>query len=259
MLTSEYMPIDMWPARFIEELRAIPAFERVGVYDEEIMSAPAPPKQAFLPGLFLFGHARGYHLPTWDQFRDYYLRALQQHQRYRSKLSLYMTEDGKGKPGFLWRMSGWYEDSIAHAFLYSILVLTYEDLDQSAFVLYDARADWKFKADFIIVRCDQGTKAARISIYGQSDDSREELEQKRDEQEREMKANTSDSSHWRNQTYHNMHLLKISKTGNAIVERNFHLFSEEAIERLLTDIDHFLGQQRKKRMSVADMLEYRGR
>ena len=50
-------------------------------------------------------------------------------------------EAGMPKQGLLWPMSGWYEDLIAHAFLYSVLVLAYEDIDRSAFALYDARAE----------------------------------------------------------------------------------------------------------------------
>src|SRR6266536_4222792 len=113
------MPIDMVPARFFDELGALPPWRRIGAYDETVMKAPVPPKQAFLPGLFLFGHARGYHLPTWDQFRSYYLKAIDQHKN-KAKFARNFTAGGQPKPGFLWRMSGWYEDSMAHAFLYSV-------------------------------------------------------------------------------------------------------------------------------------------
>ncbi len=117
------MPVDMVPARFCDELKALPPFARVGAFDRDVAKAPLPPKQAFLPGLFLFGHARGYRLPTWESFRDYYLRAIRQHKSYAAKFARNFEMDEEPKPGLLWRMSGWYEDSIAHAFLYSVLVL----------------------------------------------------------------------------------------------------------------------------------------
>jgi hypothetical protein len=255
------MPVDMWPVRFLEELEALPPFRRLGSYDEAIAKREAPPKQAFLPGLFLFGHARGYHLPAWDDFQRYYLKAINQHERYKDKPPFYFTGNDEPRPGFLHRMSGWYEDSIAHAFLHSVLVLAYEDLDQSALVLFDARIDWKMKADLIVLCCDgERTKALRVSIYGQSDEGRAALEHGRDEQERHTKANTSDSSHWRNKTHGALPLLKISKThGDVIVKQDFHLFSLEAMEQLMVDIDNTLERPRTKAMPIAKMLKYRGK
>jgi hypothetical protein len=136
-----------------------------------------------------------------------------------------------------------------------------EDVDQSALVLFDARIDWKMKADLIVLRCDgERTKALRVSIYGQSDEDRATLEHERDEQERHMKANTSDSSHWRNKTHGALPLLKISKTrGDVIMKQNFHLFSLEAMEQLMADIDNILEWPRTKAMPIARMLQYRGK
>lgn len=38
-------------------------------------------------------------------------------------------------------------------------------------VLYDARLDWKFKADFIVMRhSGADIKPVRVNIYGQTDD-----------------------------------------------------------------------------------------
>jgi hypothetical protein len=248
----------MVPARFFDELKRLPPFAREGAFDPKIAKAPLPPKQAFLPGLFLFGHARGYRLPTWESFREYYLRAIRQHKSYASKFALNFGANGEPEPGLLWRMSGWYEDSMAHAFLYSVLVLAYEDLDQSAFILYDARVDWKFKADFIVMRhSGADIKAVRVNIYGQTDDDRAKVEIERDDQERQMKVNTPISAHWRNETYRHLPVANISKaTGGVIVRQNFHLFSPEALEQLMNDVDDALARKRKK-IGIHDLLTYR--
>jgi len=253
------MPIDMVPARFFDELEVLPSFNRVGSYDPVISRVPLPPKQAFLPGLFLFGHARGYHLPTWDSFRRYYLRAISEHKSYKTKFAQNFDAAGEPKPGLLWRMSGWYEDSIAHAFLYSVLVLAYEDIDQSAFILYDARADWKFKADFIALRCTgANAKAVRINVYGQTDEERVQVEKERENQERQTKVNTSTSAHWGNSTYRDLPDVTISKAvGNVMVRQNYRLLSCEAIEQLMDSIDEAFQHSRTKKMTVDKLLSYR--
>ncbi len=113
----------------------------------------------------------------------------------------------------------------------------------------------------IVLRCDgERTKALRVSIYGQSDEDRATLEHERDEQERHMKANTSDSSHWRNKTHGALPLLKTSKIrGDVIVKQNFHLFSLEAMEQLMVDIENTLERPRTKAMPIARMLQHRGK
>jgi hypothetical protein len=253
------MPVDMLPARFFDELARIKPFQRHGAHDSTIQKAPLPPKQAFLPGLFLFNHAAGYRLPEWEHFMRYYVAAVRKHKSYASKFALCFTPEGAPKPGLLWRMSGWYEDSMAHAFLYSVLVLAYEDLDQSAFVLYDARADWKFKADFIITRSGPDRVAGvRVGIQGQNEEDRSKVEAQRDRQERDMKRNTLVSSHWNNQTYQTLPSVHVSRVdGEPITRQGFKLFSVEAMERLLMDVDTALGPPRRRSMPVQSMLAYR--
>jgi hypothetical protein len=125
--------------------------------------------------------------------------------------------------------------------------------------LFDARADWKFKANFIVLRCTgSGSSAVRINVYGRTDDERTQVEQEREGQERQMKANTSTSAHWRNETYHNLPAVNISKAGgNVIVKQNFRLFSPEAMEQLMDDIDNALHQPRTTKMSIDDLLVHR--
>ncbi len=77
-----------------------------------------------------------------------------------------------------------------------------------------------------------------MNVYGQTDDDRTKVELERGDQEREMKANTATSAHWRNETYRNLPAVNISKTvGKPIRVQNFHLFSIEAIEQLMNDVD----------------------
>jgi len=259
------MPVDMVPARFFDELGRIKPFQRHGQHDPAIQRAPLPPKQAFLPGLFLFNHAAGYRLPEWEHFMRYYVAAVHKHKSFEKKFSKCFTGefDAEGKPvpkpGLLWRMSGWYEDSMAHAFLYTVLVLAYEDLDQSAFVLYDARADWKFKADFIITRSTHdAVSGVCVGIQGQNEEDRAKVEAQRDRQERDMKQNTLVSSHWNNQTYQTLASVHVSRVdGTPLVKRGFKLFSVDAMERLMVDVDSALGQPRRAPMAVESMLAYR--
>lgn len=259
------MPVDMVPARFFDELRRIKPFQRYGQPDTAIQRVPLPPKQAFMPGLFLFNHAAGYRLPEWEHFLRYYVSAVHKHKSYEAKFATCFTGefDREGrpvpKPELLWRMSGWYEDSMAHAFLYSVLVLAYEDLDQSAFVLYDARTDWKFKADFVIIRSGPGTfGGVRVSIEGQNEEDRAKVDAQRDRQERDMKRNTAVSSHWNNRTYEMLATVRVSRSAELpLVRRGFKLFSVEAMERLLKDVDAALGGPRHHAMDLQSMLVYR--
>jgi len=259
------MPIDMIPARFFDELQRIKPFQRHGQLNSVIQKASLPAKQAFLPGLFLFNHAAGYRLPEWEDFKQYYVAAVHKHKNYAEKFAHCFTSalDDRHrpvpKPGLLFRMSGWYEDSMAHAFLYSVLVLAYEDTDHVAFVLYDARADWKFKADFIILQSTgDAMTGLRVSIEGQNEEDRARVELQRDNQERTTKANAAFSSHWANQTYNTLPLVRISRQNGTPITRNgFQLFNIEAMERLLTEVDSKLIQPRIVRMPVNDLLVFR--
>ena len=255
------MPTDMVPARFYDELNKLQPFCQIGRYDSHIATAPLPPKQALLPGLFLYCHARGYHLPSWEEFRLLYIDAVEQHFNFQTKFSRNFDIGADGtptpKPGLLFRMSGWYEDSIAHAFLYSVLVLAYEDIEQSSFVLFDARADWKFKADFVLIQCGIETKAVRISIAGQNEDNRARVEEDRDRQEREMKTNNSESSQWHNVTYDKLPLVTITKSRGAVITKNnFRLFSPEAMEQLMADIDAKTGHPRLRPVPIGKLLRF---
>jgi hypothetical protein len=247
------------PRRFFDELGRIRPFQRHGQHDPAIQKAHLPPKQAFLPGLFLFNHAAGYRLPEWEHFLRYYVAAVQKHKSYEKKFARCFTAEGEPLPGMLWRMSGWYEDSMAHAFLYTVLVLAYEDLDQSAFVLYDARADWKFKADFIITRsASEAVTGVRVGIQGQNEEDRAKMEAERDLQERDTKRNTLVSSHWNNETYQTLPSIHVSRVDGApIIKHGFKLFSVDAMERLMLDVDKALGQPRRSPMTVERMLAYR--
>lgn len=72
-----------------------------------------------------------------------------------------------------------------------------------------------------------------------------------------MKVNTSISAHWRNETYRHLPVANISKaTGDIIVKQHFHLFSLEALEQLMNDVDDALGRKRKK-IGIHDLLTYR--
>jgi hypothetical protein len=266
------MPVDMFPSRFFNELNDIPEFAREGSYDEVIMRAALPPKQAFLPGLFLMFHDCYYKLPSFADFRRFYLRALAKNDKFDEKFKVNFVDiepafDQAGnrrltpKPGLLWRMTGWYEDSMAHAFLYSVVVLAYEELDQSAFVLFDARSDWKFKADLVVVRVEEGeAKAVRVDISGQSEEHRPEVVKQRNQREKETKANNSVSSNLTNTTFEKMPVVQISRNdGEAIRKRNFKFFSVNALEKLLTDIDRKLQHPRSHPMVVPEMLKVKMR
>jgi hypothetical protein len=134
----------------------------------------------------------------------------------------------------------------------------YEDLEKSALVLYDARADWKLKADIILIRAEGKTvKGVRVKITGQDEAEREDVEEQRDERERQTKRNTQESSHRGNRTYDDLLVATISrKCKNPITRNNFRLFSIKAIRELILDIDKKLQCRRKQKVTVNDLLKY---
>jgi hypothetical protein len=249
------MPVDMVPARFIEELSALDAFRRYGKYDQRIQETRMPPKQAFLPGMFLYAHAAGYRLPTWESFSRYYVTAALKHKSVDKWAHCF--DGGMPRPGLLWRMSGWYADSITHAFLYSVLAVAYEDLSQNCWVLYDARCDWKFKADAVVISCMDKIRAARVSLEGKYEIDRHHEEIRRDQNERGTKQNASRSAHWGNETFKNMPLVRTSlEIGKPLILKGFRLLGTEALEKLCADLDVIVGP-RSQPMPVARMLGYR--
>ena len=98
----------------------------------------------------------------------------------------------------------------------------------------------------------------RVSIEGQNEEDRALVELQRDNQERAMKVNATFSSHWANQTYNTLPLVRVSRQdGTPITKNGFRLFNIEAMERLLTEIDSKLIQPRIVRMPVDGLLVFR--
>lgn len=85
------------------------------------------------------------------------------------------------------RIKTWYESGMAETYLYVCLVEAIEDNHKEGLVLYDPRADWKLKADVLVLI--RG-KMVRINAFDGDMLARPQIEAKRDEVERIRKRNT---------------------------------------------------------------------
>lgn len=128
----------------------------------------------------------------------------------------------------------WYESGMAETYLYSCLVQAVEDEMKEGLVLYDARSDWKHKADLLVlIRNEQ----IGINAFWGSVNGRTGVEGIREEVERERKVNTLNSSHWGNQQREQLHWLSISRSEQDSFKVNgVRLFTIRSINTLLRKI-----------------------
>jgi hypothetical protein len=112
-----------------------------------------------------------------------------------------------------------------------------EDRSKSGIVLYDPRADWKLKADIVVI---VNGVAMRVSAFVGNPEERPRIEQRRDQIERMRKKNTSESSHWGNTALDQMRTFEICRTDKDLqIVDGCRLFSIDAVNRLLEQLyDH---------------------
>jgi hypothetical protein len=185
----------------------------------------------------LYGHSTGYRLPSFAAFYSYVRRALT--ERHPEPAYYKRFFDGELAEGMRQRVGAWYESGMAETYLYVCLVEAIEDKMKAGVVLYDARADWKLKADVFVLA---GGKRALVSAFTGLEEDRPRVEQRRDAVERLRKRNTSESAHWENAELAAIPQMAINRTTADQQEVNgVRLFSLGAVDRLLRQIYEFAG------------------
>lgn len=122
----------------------------------------------------------------------------------------------------------------AETYLYVCLVEAIEDKSKVGLVLYDSRADWKLKADTIVVA---NQILIRVSAFAGELSDRPRIEAKREVIERVRKVNTMESAHWGNAQLAQMNTFEIVRTEEEQqVINGVRLFSLRAINELLKSI-----------------------
>jgi hypothetical protein len=200
------MTVDMHEGKFRKLLNELPAFERPGSFDVRVRQIDFPAWRAIFSSLLLKGHSTGYRLPSANQFCD--------------TCVLWYTDKHQPKDFTKWftdpwaeqtrnRLLGWYESGMAETYMYVCLIDIFEDLLRDGIVLYDPRADWKLKADAVVIR---DTQCFRVSCFTGTADNRGRIETKREADERERKKNTIQSSHLGNTLLPNLQEIRLAVT-----------------------------------------------
>ena len=200
--------------------------------DARVWRADFPAWRALFTSLCLWGHSTGYRLPSFTQFADYvekaYCRGHPQKERF---LPFF---EGDLKNGMTQRISAWYESGMAETYLYVCLVEAIEDKLKRGIVLYDPRADWKLKADVIVLI---SGRALRVNGFVGAVEDRAQIEENRATVERKRKINTMESAHWGNREFEDLTELVIARTDNDMqIVNGVRLFSIPSINRLLDSI-----------------------
>ncbi len=231
------MPVDMFEWRFREELNKLPPFTPNDERDECVWRAEFPAWRALFSALCLWRHSTGYHLPSFDDFVSLCEKAYAE-KHHGSRFARYFK--GDLRDGMLQRISAWYESGMAETYLYVCLVEAIEDKSKAGVVLYDPRADWKLKADVVVI---VNRQPMRVSAFIGDQTSRPAVEARRDTVERWRKRNTKESSHWGNTELERMPVLEIARTeGDQQIVNGVRLFSLSSINRLLGEIYQIAGK-----------------
>ncbi len=222
------MPVDMHEHKFILELERLPPFQPGGAIDPDVRGVDFPAWRALFTSLLLWCHSTGYRLPSFDAFLDLCRKAYT-HPRHRDRFARWFA--APDLPRTTERVKFWYESGLAETYLYVCLVDVFEDILQDGIVLYDARADWKQKWDVaVLVR---GSKFVVNAFWGPTED-RGGVEEWRDAIERDRKANTALSAHWRNEERARWTMLAIRRTeADCQWVNGVRLFSIESVNRLI--------------------------
>jgi hypothetical protein len=242
------MSVDMHVRRFIQELEKLPPFEIPDTRDQRVWNAKFPSWRAIFAAQCLFGHSSGYRLPSLESFYKGCEQAYRKEKRNTGKFGRYFSDEYL--PGMQQRMAVWYESGMAETYLYVCLVEAIEDKMKAGVVLYDPRADWKLKADVIVL---MNGKAFRINAFHGEEEQRPSVEARRDRVERVRKVHTSESAHWGNVELKELiETIPISKTPDDFLEINgVKLFSNAAIDALLMEIYKKSGLKKAPRYYIA--------
>lgn len=212
------------------ELNKLPRFVPNDVRDNRVWKVGFPAWHALFSSMCLYGHSTGYRLPSYEQFYEYCKKAYtKSHSKKRKEYAKYF--DGELEAGMRQRVAAWYEAGMAETYLHACLVEAIEDKDKSGVVVYDPRADWKLKADAIVLL---NGKSMRVSAFFGEAQGRKAIEDRREEIEMIRKKNTLQSSHWGNKTLADMPVFEIARTDQNTQQVNgLRFFDKASINTLL--------------------------
>ncbi|PPJ04113.1 hypothetical protein C5E51_26305 [Nocardia nova] len=245
----------MFENRFRGELLVVSAFEPNDDRDDRVWphagsgAGSFPAWRALFSAQLLRNHCCDYQLFDFETFfrlcENTYTRQHPEHRRFER----YFTGDLRA--GMRQRVGVWYESGMAETYLYACLVEAIEDISKIGVVLYDPRADWKLKADILVI---MNGVAMRVSAYvGESEQARQQLENAREKIERERKENTSRSAQWNNAELAAMELFSIRRTNDDLqVVNGVRLFSIAAVNRLLAQMYEHAGVAEADRGFIPD-------
>jgi hypothetical protein len=238
------MSVDMFERRFRQELAALPEFKRVSSHDPVVREVGFPAWRGLFTEMCLYGHCTGYRLFSFDSFYERCKRAYSKAHHPDKDFHIYF--EGPREAGMRHRIAVWYESGMAETYLYACLVEMIEDKSHSGLVLYDPRADWKLKADLVVLI---GDRAARVSAMTHELVSRPRIEAARELTEHVRKQNTSESAGWDNEQLKRLAVFQITTdgAGNSQIVNGLRLFSLAAVNRLLRELYDFGGVQAERR------------
>lgn len=223
------MTVDMHEWRFRQELARVEPFVDTGARDALVWKQGFPAWRAIFTEMLLWGHSTGYRLFSFEEFFRRCKVAYTEKGTRRDDFKPYF--EPPLLDGTRHRFGVWYESGMAETHLYACLVEAIEDKTRKGVVLYDPRADWKLKADTIVIL---SGKSAIVSSYFGDEELRPVVEMKRDAVEQVRKINTAESSHWKNEELKRMAKFEIARTPtNSWTVNGVRLFSLPSVNQLL--------------------------
>lgn len=245
----------MFVKRFRAELDQLPVYERGGQFDRRVEAANVPAWRAAFTAAVLLKHVAGYKLPRFKEFEWCYVTFLRRHGSFDGKFAWLFDVEGQPTPGFRHRLGGWYESGMAELYLYAVLAEALEDRLKLAAVVYDARVDWKLKADALVL---YGGRVFKIDSYRQGQTSRQQVTARRAVIEERVKQNTSrstgkgieDVDRWEE-----LHVRRDEQDHELV--RGLPLFSRSALDDLLRQLYDRIGVDEGRRVWITEMLATR--
>lgn len=223
----------MFERRFCAELNKLAVFQPNDVRDNRVWNVGFPAWHALFSSLCLYGHSTGYRLPSFDNFYQYCKKAYTNGD-YKQKGQFVKYFEGDYEAGMRQRISAWYEAGMAEMYLYICLVEAIEDKDKVGMVMYDTRADWKLKADAVVLI---NNKSIRVSAFFGEIEGRSAIEGRREQIEMIRKKNTMQSAHWGNKALNDMPVYEIARTDrNTQIVNGLRFFDKPSINTLLNEI-----------------------
>lgn len=234
--------IDLFPWRFIDEIRKLPLFAQPT--EELDRSKGLPAYRPVFSALLLYNFTENYKLFPCSVFEAQLKKAYAGHKRSAELLPLFETEAFKA------RIKAWYQSFMMETFIYLCLVEAIEDKSHEGLVFYDTRHDFKMKYDAaVLIRGMMFT----VNAFRGSSASRASTEERRDVAEREAKINTSESAHWENVERQRVGRIAYGVTDEDCIDVNGILLpSAKSINGLLYDIYHGAALVDKARFYYVD-------